>query len=56
MKQSTRAYLYRLSTAVVPVLVSYGMLSDEKAAVWVGLAGAVFSTGLAAVNTSTKES
>lgn len=57
MKESTRAYLYRVSIAVQPILVGYGLLSDSNAALWLGLVGAVLGVGTnvaAAANTSTK--
>lgn len=54
MKQSTRAYWYRVVTAAIPILTAYGLISDQRAPLFVGLAGALFTSGLAAVNTSTK--
>lgn len=57
MKESTRAYIYRIAVAAVPILVSYGLLADSQAALWLGLAGAAlgFTTNvLASANTSTK--
>jgi len=54
MNEATRAWIYRILTAAVPVLIVYGILDAATAAVWVGLAAAVLGTGLAAVNTSTK--
>lgn len=53
MKESTRAYLYRIVTVVIPILTAYGVVSEEKAPLFVALAAAVFSTALAAKNTST---
>ena len=54
MPESTRAYLYRIVLALIPVLTAYGVVSDQRAPLFAGLAAAVFSSGLAAVNTSTK--
>jgi hypothetical protein len=54
MSEATRAWLYRISIAVVPILVAYGVLESEDAAVWIGLAAAVFNSVLASANTSTK--
>jgi NCAIR mutase (PurE)-related protein len=57
VKESTRAWIYRVAVAAVPVLVGYGVVEDSKAALWVGLAGAVLGFGtnlLASANTSTK--
>ena len=53
MSESTRAYWYRVATAAIPLLTIYGLVDDKAAAVIVGLVAAVFSTGLAAKNTST---
>lgn len=50
----TRAWLYRISLAVIPLLVVFGILREEDVALWVALAGAVLNSGLAAANTSTK--
>lgn len=55
--EKTRAWIYRISLALVPVLTGYGVIAESKAALWVGLAGAIlgFSTNaLASANTSTK--
>lgn len=55
MSESTRAYWYRIANAVIPILVSYGLIADREAAVWAGLVAAVFSTGLATKHTSTSK-
>lgn len=47
-----RAYIYRVATAASALLVGYGLLSEEKAVLWMGLVNAAVS-GLAAKNTST---
>jgi hypothetical protein len=55
--QKTRAWIYRVSLALVPVLTGYGVISDSKAALWLGVIGAVLGLGtnaLASANTSTK--
>ena len=54
MNEQTRAWLYRISTAVITLLAVYGILEESAVAGWVALATAVFNTGLASVNTSTK--
>lgn len=41
----TRRRLYRICTAVVPLLVAYGVLAESEAGLWVGLAGAVLAAG-----------
>lgn len=53
MSEQTRAWIYRVLTAVVPILIAYGVLDEQAAPLWVALGGAVLGTGLAAVNTST---
>jgi len=57
--QPVRAWLYRIGTAVVPILVFYGVLAENAAALWIGLLGAVLGFGqatLAAAHTSTHPS
>lgn len=53
LKESTRAWVYRVSLAVIPLLIAFGVVQNEDAALWVALAGAVLNTGLATANTST---
>lgn len=53
MNEQTRAWIYRVLTAVVPLTIAYGITDDRTAALWLGLAGAALGTGLAAFNTST---
>ena len=50
----TRAWIYRVLTAAVPLVAAYGFIDQRTAALWVSLAGAILGTGLAAYNTSTK--
>ncbi|MFZ4843008.1 phage holin [Mycetocola saprophilus] len=50
--QRWRAYLYRLATAAGVVAVGYGLITDTQAALWLGLAGALFA--VPAANTPTK--
>ena len=52
--EQTRAYIYRVLTAAVPLVTAYGILDGRTAALWLGLAGAILGTSLAAYNTSTK--
>lgn len=47
-----RAWVYRVATAVMPLLIAYGIVDDQKAAMWIGVATAVLVPGLAAANTS----
>lgn len=54
--EATRAYLYRIVLAVIPILVVAGYVAGDQAELWLGLAAAVLgvgSAGLAARNTST---
>jgi hypothetical protein len=52
--ETTRAYIYRVLVALVPILVFYGALDESQVAVWLGLASSVLGFGLASANTSTK--
>jgi len=52
--EKTRAYLYRVSVGVLPLLVAYGVVSAQDAPLWLAAAGAVLNTALAAANTSTE--
>jgi len=54
VNEPTRAYIYRVLTACVPLAVAYGHLNEQEAALWLAVAAAVLGTGLAALNTSTK--
>jgi hypothetical protein len=38
-----RSALYAVAAAVLPILVSYGLLSDEKAPLFLALVGAVLA-------------
>lgn len=44
---ATRQWLYVVITALVPLLVSYGIIDNETAALWLALAAAVLGTGTA---------
>lgn len=52
--EATRAYLYRIALAVIALLTAYGVFNEADAPLYVGLAAAILSTGLATANTSTK--
>jgi hypothetical protein len=54
MNESVRAYIYRVLLALIPLLAGYGLVDDNKAALFVAFVTAVFGTGLAVRNTSTK--
>lgn len=53
MKESTRAWIYRILTPLSALGIAYGVVDDQKAALWVAFGTAVFSGGLAIKNTST---
>jgi len=53
VNEPTRAWIYRVLTAAVPLAVAYGHVSEQEAALWLAVAAAVLGTGLAALNTST---
>ena len=52
--EQTRAWIYRVLTAAVPLVAAYGFIDGRTAALWVSLAAAILGTSLAAYNTSTK--
>lgn len=57
MSEAKRAWLYRISVGLIPLLVAYGVVAEGTAGLWLGLAGAILgagTSGLAAANTSTK--
>jgi hypothetical protein len=57
MDERTRAWIYRVATALLPLLILYGVVSEAEAALWVGVLAAVLAVGegaLASKHTSTK--
>jgi len=54
LSEPTRAWIYRVLTAAVPLTIAYGVTTEATAALWLALAQAVLGLGLAARNTSTK--
>lgn len=52
--EKARARYYTVATALVPVAVFYGAVEKEAAPLWIGVAAAVFGTGMARWNTSVK--
>lgn len=52
MNERTRAIIYRVEMALVPLLIYYGLVSEEAAALWAGLIAAVLGFGLASKHTS----
>lgn len=55
MTEATRAYVYRVSLAVLAVAAAYGVVAESKVAVIAALLAALFPVGLAVKNTSTGE-
>lgn len=53
LKESTRAYIYRILMSVSPIVVGYGLLTGEQAALWLSLIANILGVTLAAANTST---
>lgn len=54
--EPTRAWIYRVGMAVVPLLVAYGLVDESTAGLWLGVLGAILGfslPALAAANTST---
>jgi hypothetical protein len=57
LDERTRAYIYRVLLAALPLLVMYGLLSEQEAAQYALLAAALLgiaADSLAAANTSTR--
>jgi hypothetical protein len=52
--EATRAWIYRVLTAAVPLVTAYGIIDQRTAALWLGVIGALLGIGLASMNTSTK--
>lgn len=53
-KESTRAYIYRVLTAAVPLLTLWGVVAENEVPLYIGLAAAILGLPVAAANTSTK--
>jgi hypothetical protein len=55
MTEKTRGWLYRIGLATAPILVVYGLVGEAEVALWLGLLGAILTTGdlaMAASHTS----
>ena len=50
---TTRAYLYAIGVAAAPVAVTYGLVNETQAGLWLALGGAILgvTNTLALVNT-----
>lgn len=40
-----RSWLYAVAAALMPVLAGYGLVTEDKTLLWLGLFGAVLQTG-----------
>ena len=54
MSEATRGWIYRVLLSLQPLIVLYGR-SQVEVALWMGVASAVLSTGLATLNTTTSQ-
>jgi hypothetical protein len=50
--EATRAWIYRVITALLPLLTAYGIVADEMVPLIIALVAAILGTGLAARNTT----
>lgn len=48
---TVRRWLYGVATALVPLLVVYGLVDDSTAPLWLALAAQVLATGTAWIHT-----
>lgn len=49
-----RQWFYGVLTMAMPLLIGYGVLDNQQAALWVALAGAVLGLGTAGLHTPVK--
>lgn len=47
-----RKKLYGIATAIIPLLVIYGILDENTAPLWLALAGSILATGTATLHTN----
>ena len=52
--EQTRAYIYRVLTAAVPLVTAYGIIDQRTGVLIIGVISALLGIGLASMNTSTK--
>lgn len=55
MKGQTRRYVYGIMTAVLPILVGYGIIENKDAPLFIALLGSVLVPQLAMQNTSKEQ-
>lgn len=46
-----RAWIYRVAAAVMPLAIAYGIVDEQRAALWLAAVAALVVPGLAAANT-----
>lgn len=51
---AARKWLYGVTTALMPLLVAYGIVDESTAPLWVALAVQIFATGTAYMHTPTE--
>lgn len=49
---TARRYIYGIAAAGLPLLIAYGVLSQEHAPLWLALIGAILIPGMAWANTT----
>lgn len=52
---SLRGWLYAVLTALVPLLIIYGVLDEQTAPLWIALAASILGTSTALAHTPRKE-
>jgi hypothetical protein len=50
-----RAWIYRILVSAAPLVVFYGLMTQEAVALWIALVATFLGTGMAALNTSIKK-
>jgi hypothetical protein len=53
VKESTRAYIYRVAEALLAAMAGFGLITGNQAIALVGVVAALFPVGLAIKHTST---
>lgn len=51
LPRPVRAWLYRVTTAVTPLAIAYGVIDGNRAVLWVAAVSGVLGTGTAAAYT-----
>jgi hypothetical protein len=56
LSEQVRAWIYRVILSAQPLVVFYGLLAEQEAALWVAVISSILGVSLAAANTSTAPS